>query len=51
MNRQVSSFIEEVGLYSDEHINYLDKLNHVLEEMKNSANILNVRITPLFMKQ
>jgi len=38
IDRQVSSFIEEVGLYSEEHINYLEKLNTVLDEMKNSAN-------------
>ncbi len=38
IDKQVSSFINEVGLYSDEHINYIEKLNNVLEEMKDSAN-------------
>ncbi len=38
IEKQVSTFIDEVGLYSDEHISYIEKLNNVLEEMKNSDN-------------
>ncbi|HOP28723.1 MAG TPA: diguanylate cyclase [Spirochaetota bacterium] len=48
IDRQVSSFIEEVGLYSEEHINYIDKLNHVLDEMKNSANSVERKNYPSF---
>jgi predicted metal-dependent hydrolase len=48
IDRQVSSFIEEVGLYSEEHINYIDKLNNVLDEMKNSANSVERKNYPSF---
>ncbi len=48
MDRQVSSFIEEVGLYSEEHINYIEKLNNVLDEMKNSANSVERKNYPSF---
>lgn len=48
IDRQVSSFIDEVGLYSDEHINYIGKLNNMLEEMKNSANSVERMNYPSF---
>jgi hypothetical protein len=48
IDRQVSSFIEEVGLYSEEHINYIEKLNSVLDEMKNSANSVERKNYPSF---
>ncbi|HPS56736.1 MAG TPA: hypothetical protein PK514_01395 [Spirochaetota bacterium] len=37
-DRQVEGYIDEVGLYSKEHRDYLDKLNRVLEEMKESES-------------
>ncbi|HOP63284.1 MAG TPA: diguanylate cyclase [Spirochaetota bacterium] len=48
IDRQVSSFIDEVGLYSDEHVNYIEKLNSVLEDMKNSANSTERKHYPSF---
>lgn len=38
IEKQVEGYIEEVGLYSKEHRDYIDKLNNVLDEMKNSGN-------------
>ncbi len=38
IEKHVSSFLEEVGIDSDEHKKYLEKLTRVLEEMKGSAN-------------
>lgn len=48
IEKQVSSFIDEVGLYSDEHINYIEKLNNVLEEMKSSDNSFDRKNYPSF---
>ena len=38
IDKNVSSFLEEVGIDSEEHKKYLEKLNRVLEEMKGSTN-------------
>jgi len=38
IDKNVNSFLEEVGIYSEEHKKYLEKLKRVLEEMKGSAN-------------
>lgn len=38
IDKQVEGFIDEVGLYSREHRDYIDKLNNVLEEMKESKS-------------
>jgi len=38
IEKNVSSYLEEVGIDSDEHKKYLEKLNRVLTEMKNSTN-------------
>lgn len=48
IDKQVSNFIDEVGLYSDEHINYIEKLNNVLNEMKTSANSVERMNYPSF---
>ena len=39
IERQVEGYIEQVGLYSKEHRDYLDKLNRLLDEMKDSGNL------------
>ena len=38
IDRQVEGYIDEVGLYSKEHRGYLEKLNNVLDEMKESKS-------------
>ena len=38
IDKNVSSFLEEVGIDSEEHKKYLEKLKRVLEEMKGSTN-------------
>ncbi len=38
IEKQVEGYIDEVGLYSKEHRDYLDKLNHLLDEMKESTS-------------
>jgi len=48
IDKQVSSFIDEVGLYSKEHIQYLDKLNKLLDDMKNSKNSTDRKNYPSF---
>lgn len=37
-NKNIDSYLEEIGLDSEEHKKYLEKLNRVLDEMKNSSN-------------
>ncbi|HQO39447.1 MAG TPA: diguanylate cyclase [Spirochaetota bacterium] len=38
VEKQVKDYIGEVGLYSKEHRDYLEKLSHVLDEMKESKS-------------
>jgi GGDEF domain-containing protein len=38
IEKNVNSYLEEVGIDSEEHKKYLEKLNKVLEEMKGSSN-------------
>lgn len=38
IDKQVEGYIDQVGLYSKEHMDYLDKLNHVLDEMRESKS-------------
>lgn len=38
IEKQVEGYLDEVGLYSREHREYIDKLNRVLDEMKVSSN-------------
>jgi GGDEF domain-containing protein len=38
IEKNVNSYLEEVGVDSEEHKKYLEKLNKVLEEMKGSSN-------------
>ncbi len=38
IEKHVSSYLDEVGIDSEEHKKYLEKLNRVLAEMKNSSN-------------
>jgi len=38
IEKNVNSYLEEVGVDSEEHKKYLEKLNKVLDDMKGSAN-------------
>jgi len=38
IDKNVNSYLEELGVDSEEHKKYLEKINRVLEEMKNSSN-------------
>ncbi len=38
IEKNVNSYLEDVGIDSEEHKKYLEKLNKVLEEMKSSSN-------------
>ena len=38
IDKNVNIYLEEVGVDSDEHKKYLEKLNRVLEEMRSSSN-------------
>ncbi|HPX90028.1 MAG TPA: hypothetical protein PKZ93_00775 [Spirochaetota bacterium] len=48
IEKQVNSFLDEVGVYSSEHLTYLEKLNRVLEDMKNSSNSAERKLYPSF---
>jgi len=38
IEKNINSYLDEVGVDSEEHKKYLEKINRVLEEMKNSTN-------------